>query len=104
MMAMLRRTATLGSILAILTISASVAQECSPRLLDANVTINTSDKRSRTYLRDVMCSLDVDEFKKKYGADTGMEYMKIVSGKGNFTWSRRSRSMCSTTRLPSSSC
>jgi hypothetical protein len=58
-----------------------IAQTCDAKLLAPNVTINTSDVRSRAYLRDAMCSMNYQEFQNQYGGSGGFNYFEVLSGK-----------------------
>ncbi len=79
----------LGTVCLIIPVFASLhveaQQQCTDRLLAPDVKFNFSDTRSRSYFRDIMCSLDFNDFRTKYGADTGAKYMDQYSGTGNFS-------------------
>src|SRR5262245_20319837 len=62
-------------------ITASQAQEqCTKDLLTPNIRVSFANSASRAFLRDVMCSLDYQEFIDKFGWESSAKYYDIAGG------------------------
>jgi hypothetical protein len=68
---------------AMVSLHAHAQQQCSELLLQPDVKIDFSDIRSRSYFREVMCSLNKEEYVRKYGVQTGGNYLQTYSGMAN---------------------
>jgi hypothetical protein len=68
---------------AMVSLHANAQQQCSEPLLQPDVKIDFSDIRSRSHFREVICSLNKEEYVKKYGVQTGGNYLQQYSGMAN---------------------
>src|SRR5262245_36547192 len=84
------RSFSIGSLSALALVASAMVslhshsqQQCSELLLQPDVKIDFSDIRSRSYFREVMCSLNKEEYVRKYGVQTGGSYLQAYSGMAN---------------------
>jgi hypothetical protein len=68
---------------AMISLNANAQQQCSEKLLEANVEINFSKSEFRAFFREIICSSSKEQFVKKYGVQTGGNYLQTYSGMAN---------------------